>query len=139
MKRLFLILLLCTATVSAQQNTGGLKGRISDEFGGVIVGATVSATDANGVSKSATTNGEGAFTLAGLAPGKYTVRVAAQGFATFENTDVAVTGRMQQLNVVLKVTIEQQKVTVSTDTNGVNTDPENNVGAIVLKGADLES
>src|SRR6266567_4179593 len=83
MKRLFLILLLCTATVSAQQNTGGLKGRVSDEFGGVIVGATVSATDANGVSKSATTNGEGVFTLAGLAPGKYTIRVSAPGFGTF--------------------------------------------------------
>ena len=43
------------------------------------------------------------------------------------------------LNVILKVTIEQQKVTVSADTAGVNTDPENNVGAIVLKGTDLES
>ena len=61
MKRFFLILLLCTATASAQQNTGGLKGRVSDEFGGVIVGATVTATDANGKTKSATTNGEGTF------------------------------------------------------------------------------
>ena len=103
MKRLFLILLLCTATVSAQQNTGGLKGRVSDEFGGVIVGATVSATDANGVSKSATTNGEGAFTLVGLAPGKYTVRVSAPGFGTFENTDVTVAARAsQQLDVFCK-------------------------------------
>src|SRR5438552_12987302 len=140
MKRLFLILLLCTATVSAQQNTGGLKGRVSDEFGGVIVGATVSATDANGVSKSATTNGEGAFTLAGLAPGKYTVRVSAPGFGTFENTDVTVAARAsQQLDVVLQVTIDQQKVTVSANAAGVNTDPENNVGALVLRGTDLES
>src|SRR5437762_14041445 len=87
MKRFFLILLLCTATVSAQQTAGGLKGRVSDEFGGVIVGATVTVTDASGASKNATTNGEGAFSLTGLAPGKYTVQVSAPGFGTFANTD----------------------------------------------------
>src|SRR5256714_1750589 len=120
MTRFFLILLLCTATASAQQPTGGLKGHVSDEFGGVIVGATVTATDANGVSKSATTNGDGAFTVAGLAPGKYTVRVSGPGFGTFENTDVTVAAReSQQLDVVLKVTIEQQKVTVAANTTGV--------------------
>jgi hypothetical protein len=139
MKRFFLILLLCTATASAQQSTGGLKGRVSDEFGGVIVGATITATDANGKAKNATTNGEGAFSLTGLAPGKYTVRVSGPGFGTFENTEVEVTTRAEQFDVTLKVTIDQQKVTVSADTMGVNTDPENNVGALVLKGTDLES
>src|SRR5436309_1572686 len=141
MKLVFLILLLCiaTATVSAQQNTGGLKGHVSDEFGGVIVGATVTATDANGKTKSATTNGEGAFNLAGLAPGKYTVRASAPGFGAFENTEVDVTARAEQLDVTLKVTIDQQKVTVSADATGVNTDPENNLSAIVLKGTDLEA
>src|SRR2546430_5666768 len=139
MKRFVLILLLCTATASAQQNTGGLKGRVSDENGSVIVGATVTATDANGKTKTATTNGEGAFSLAGLAPGKYTVRVSAPGFGTFENTDVAVTTRAEQLDVTLNVTIDQQKVTVSADTMGVNTDPENNVSALVLRGTDLDS
>src|SRR3989440_12010843 len=139
MKRFFLILLLCTATASAQQNTGGLKGHVSDEFGGVIVGATVTATDANGKTKTATTNGEGLFSLAGLAPGKYTVRVSGPGFGTFENTEVDVTTRAAQLDVTLKVTIDQQKVTVSADTMGVNTDPENNVSALVLRGTDLES
>src|SRR5437764_6249441 len=139
MKHFFLILLLCAATASAQQNTGGLKGHVSDEFGGVIVGATVTATDANGKTKTATTNGDGAFSLAGLAPGKYTVRVSAPGLGTFENTEVAVTTRAEQLDVTLNVTIDQQKVTVSANTMGVNTDPENNVSALVLRGTDLES
>src|SRR5205085_7800295 len=111
----------------------------SDEFAGVIVGTTVTATDAKGKTKSATTNGEGAFNLAGLAPGKYTVRASAPGFGAFENTEVDVTARAGQLDVILKVTIDQQKVTVSADTVGVNTDPENNVGALVLRGTDLDS
>ena len=139
MKRSLLLILLCASAVLAQRATGILRGQVSDEFGGVIVGATVTAIDANGATKTATTTGEGAFSFSGLTPGKYTVRVDAQGFAAFESTDVDVSAKTVPLNVTLKVTIEQQKVTVSADGTGVNTEPENNVGAIVLRGTDLES
>jgi hypothetical protein len=140
MLRLLLIVVFCAGVVPGQQGTGSLKGQISDEFGGVIVGATVVAVNANGVEKTTTTNGDGNFVINGLAPGKYTIKVTAPGFANHETADVeAIAGRSAQLNVTLKVTIEQQKVTVASDTTGVNTEPENNVGAIVLKGADLES
>ncbi|HXI22993.1 MAG TPA: carboxypeptidase regulatory-like domain-containing protein [Pyrinomonadaceae bacterium] len=140
MKRSLLIVLLCATAALAQRNVGSLKGSVTDEFGSVIVGAAVVATDANGATKTATTTNDGNFTLSGLAPGKYDVKVSAQGFANFENAEVAVTaGAAQKFDVTLKVTIEQQKVTVSADAAGVNTDPENNVGAIVLKGTDLES
>jgi hypothetical protein len=140
MGRLLLILVLCAGAALGQQGKGTLKGQVSDEFGGVIVGAKVGAVDANGVEKTAPTNGDGNFVFNGLAPGKYTVRVTASGFANYENADVElIAGRSQQLNVTLKVTIEQQKVTVSADGSGVNTDPENNLGATVLKGSDLES
>jgi hypothetical protein len=140
MGRLLLILGLCAGIAFAQQPTGTIKGQVTDEFGGVIVGATVSAVDPNGVEKTATTNGDGAYTVNGLAPGKYTVRVTVKGFGNYEQADVELTaGRAQQLNIILKVTIEQQKVTVTQEGTGVSTDPENNLGAIVLKGADLEA
>ena len=133
MKSVLIILLLCAATVLGQQGTGGLKGRVADEFGGLIVGATVTATDAAGKTKTATTNNDGAFNLTGLAPGKYTVQVASTGFGTFENTEVEVpAGKAGTLDVTLKVTIEQ-KVTVNAQATGVNTDPENNVGALVMR------
>lgn len=140
MGRLLLILALCAGIALAQQPNGTIKGQVTDEFGGVIVGATVSAVDANGVEKTATTNGDGAYAVNGLAPGKYTVRVTGKGFGNFEQADVELTaGRAQQLNIILKVTIEQQKVTVTPEGTGVSTEPENNLGAIVLKGADLEA
>src|SRR6266496_2661950 len=136
---IFLMLTLC-AVAFAQQATGTIKGQVSDEFGGVIVGASVVAVDASGAKKNATTNGEGNFAINGLTPGKYTVQVTAPGFAAYENSEIDLTTtRSQQLKVTLKVTIEQQKVTVTPEGTGVNTDPENNLGAIVLKGADLES
>ncbi len=140
MGRSLLILGLCAGLVFAQQPTATIKGLVTDEFGGVIVGATVSAVDPNGVEKTATTNGDGAYAINGLAPGKYTVRVKAKGFGDYEQADVELTvGRAQQLNIILKVTIEQQKVTVTPEGAGVSTDPDNNLGAIVLKGADLEA
>src|SRR5713226_6481181 len=140
MGRLLLILALCAVIASGQQPKGTIKGQVFDEFGGVIVGASVVAVDANGVEKTATTNGDGAYVVNGLAPGKYTVRVKAKGFGDYEQAEVELTaGRAQQLNVTLKVTIEQQKVTVTTEGAGVNTEPDNNLGAIVLKGPDLES
>src|SRR5258706_9563797 len=140
MGRLLLILVFCAGITLGQQGTGTLKGQVSDEFGGVIVGATVVAVNASGVEKTVTTNGEGNFVLNGLAPGKYTIRVKAIGFANYENADVRSTaGRSEPLNVTLKVTIEQQKVTVAVDSAGVTTEPENNLGAPVIKGTDLES
>src|SRR6266568_2662515 len=138
---LFLALLLTFfSTTVFGQGTGSIRGQIADEFGGVIVGATVTAVDAKGAEKTARTNGDGAFAINGLAPGKYTVRAATEGFATYENADVNIeTGRNAPLNITLKVTIEQQKVTVSENNSSVNTEPESNVGAIVLRGSDLDA
>src|SRR6266436_4392862 len=136
------ILLILSLSVGAfgQQATGTIKGQVSDEFGGVIVGASVVAVDASGTKKTATTNGEGNFIISSLAVGKYIVQITAPGFATYENAEIDLTStRSQQLSVTLKVTIEQQKVTVTPEGAGVNTEPENNLGAIVLKGSDLES
>ena len=77
--------LLVTAAF-AQQTRGTLRGVIKDELGAAIVGATVSITDANGVAKTATTNGEGAYVFNGLAPGKYSLRASAPGFAVSDRS-----------------------------------------------------
>jgi len=39
----------------------------------------------------------------------------------------------------LKVAIEEQKVTVASDNPSLSTEPENNAGAVVLKGADIDA
>jgi hypothetical protein len=135
------VLSVCAlVSLAAQQRTGSLKGQVLDELGGAIVGATVTAIDGNGAEKSAVTNDGGNYIINGLAPGKYTLRAANTGFGIFENPDVdIVAGKALQLDVTLKVAIEEQKVTVAADTQGVSTDPDNNAGAVVLKGADLDA
>lgn len=140
MKRILLVIALCVSSVAAQQRAGGLKGQILDELGGAIVGVTVTAINAQGVEKTVVTNDGGSYTINGLAPGKYTIRAVASGFSIYENTEVeVVAAKTQQIDITLKVAIEEQKVEVAADSNSLSTEPENNAGAIVLKGDDLDS
>src|ERR1043165_8993675 len=138
---LTLLVVLCAFSALAQQQqqgVGTLRGQVVDELGGVIVGATVTATDAGGREKSTTTNGEGIYVLSGLVPGRYTVRAVASGFALYENTEVDLqAGRREPLNITLNVTIEEQNVTVQTETP-LSTEPTNNADQVVLTGQDLD-
>src|SRR2546429_2274792 len=137
---LTLMLILIVSTASAQQpSSGSLRGEVLDSLGGLIGGATVTTLDASGTEKTTRTNREGAFQITGLASGKYTVRVAAPGFTLFENADVEIAaGRPVVLQIKLSVALEKQEVTVAS-ASALNTDPENNASAIVLKGADLNA
>lgn len=143
MRKIVLVIALCAClpgVLAAQQRAGSLRGQVLDELGGAIVGASVTATDGKGVEKSVVTNDGGSYAINGLAPGKYTVRVINSGFAMSEIADVEITaGKPQQLDVTLKVAIEEQKVTIATDNRELSTEPENNAGAVVLKGEDLDA
>jgi len=128
-----------TLTTFAQGGGGTLRGRVADQFGGILIGATVTAADANGAEKTATTNEEGVYQFTGLAPGLYTVRVQSPGFALYENTTIQVSpGRSASLDITLEVAIAEEEVTVAGQAP-VSTEPENNAGAIVLRGADIEA
>lgn len=134
---LLVVLGLSLCLAQAQGGTA-IRGQVTDELGGAIVGATVTLVDASGAEKTATTNDEGVYVFNGLAPGKYTVRVAQAGFAPFENGEVNVAaGQRAEVDVKLSVTIEEQKVNVADD-RSISTDSDNNANAIVLRGKDLD-
>jgi hypothetical protein len=134
-----LVLLLCAALGLAQQTRASLRGVIKDELGAAIVGATVTLTDTNGVEKTATSNGEGAYVFNGLAPGKYSVRATSPGFANSEGTEVDLTsGGRESLDLTLKVTIEEQKVTIAAETP-LSTESTANANQTVISGKDLDA
>jgi carboxypeptidase family protein/TonB-dependent receptor-like protein len=133
---LTLFIVLTAGLAAAQQARGTLRGFIADELGAAIVGANVTLTDAAGTQKKTTTNGEGVYNFAGLAPGKYTLQAAAPGFAPSENKEVEITTARQTLDLTLRVTIEE-KVTVA-DT-AVSTEATNNANQTVIAGTDLDA
>jgi hypothetical protein len=136
---LLTLLLPPAQAASARQGRGELRGRVFDELGAVVVGASVEVMNGEGVSKTSVTNGEGAYAFEGLAGGKYLVRARAQGFAVYEQPDIEVTpSRRATLDITLSVTIGPQEVTVNSDT-GQLLSPDNSPSAVVLSGADLDA
>jgi hypothetical protein len=133
-----IITLFINSTGFAQQ-TGSLSGQVSDALGSVVVGANVIAVSADGREKTTTSNQRGEFSINGLAPGTYIIRVSAPQFAFYENASVEITGgAAADLNVVLTVEGVEEQVDVSSG-NEVSTDPNNNAGATVLGAQELES
>ncbi|MGH9339000.1 MAG: TonB-dependent receptor domain-containing protein [Acidobacteriota bacterium] len=135
-----LILIFCLTATQAQEN-GTMQGRVFDEQGGIIVGAQVVLIDENGVEKPAVTHELGGYSFAGLTPGLYILKVAATGFATYENF-AQITGGSSEpasLDVTLKVALEQQEVTVMSEAPTLSLEAANNAGAIILQGEDLEA
>ena len=142
MRKIVLVIALCVSVpglLLAQQRPGSLRGQVLDELGGAIVGASVTATDSKGIEKTTVTNEGGSYTINGLAPGKYTVRAINAGFALSEAEVEVPAGRAEQLDITLKVAIEEQKVTIAADNRELSTEPDNNAGAVVLRGDDIES
>jgi hypothetical protein len=139
---LILLLFLCSEPQAArarQQAASSLSVRVVDVLGGLVVGANVKARGTDGSERTAAAASEGVYVVPNLAPGTYTLVVAARGFAVYEKAGVEVAGgRRTALAVTLEVTIADESVTVSKGSS-VNTDPENNADAIVIKGSDLDA
>jgi hypothetical protein len=127
-------------TLHAQTTTGSLTGVVTDPSGAIIAKAAVRLVTASGTSLDTTTNKDGLYEFKGLAPGKYTLKAVAKGFALFTKEGVQIAaGQVQQLNIGLTIQIEEQKVEVQDSPTKLEVDPSNNAGMVVLKGKDLEA
>src|ERR1700739_1063435 len=90
--------------LSAQTATGTLRGQVTDPSGSVVANATVIVTTPAGNAITASTNREGIYEVKNLPPGKYGVKVIAQGFAPFEDADVQIlAGQIEKLDVSLTI------------------------------------
>ena len=116
-----LFLLSCVA-MAAAQTTGGIVGRVTDEGGGVLPGATVEARGpALQGSRLAVTDGTGTYRLNLLPPGDYTVTVTLQGFANESRSGVTVgLDKDTTLNATLRAALSQE-ITVLGDLPVVDT------------------
>jgi len=90
-----LLSILCIASLFfvQQNNTGALKGTVTDQLGSLVVGAKVTVRNARGVVTSATTNSAGVYEFRRLEPGTYELKIVSPGFSTFEEKEVEITAR----------------------------------------------
>lgn len=118
MKRVLwlVVLLLCAAVPCfAQNETATLAGRVTDQTGAVLVGATVGVVnEATGVERTTFTNEAGRYVVAALQPGTYRIVVSLDGFSQIVKTGVVL--RVQEIaaeNFELRVGSMSQSTTVT--------------------------
>src|SRR5215472_9728063 len=143
LKQIFLWLLaaaLIVSCASAQPGTGTIKGVLADDSGAPVPAASVIVTGTGGFNKTVQTQADGSYTLAGLKPGPYTVKVTFPGFNPISQQVTVAAG--QTATTPLQLSIQTQKETVEVkgeSTVTVSVEPDNNATALVIKGEDLAS
>ena len=120
-----LALLVSVSPAFAQSaTTGALTGTITDPSGGVIVGASVTATNlGTGQSRATTTDANGSYRFSLLPAGNYGVKISAAGFQSVEVpsvtvnvTETPVLSRSLPIGATTtSVTVESTAVTVQTE------------------------
>lgn len=97
-------------------------------------------TNSTGGTKSVNSGSDGVFTLDHLLPGRYSIAITATGFAATTIGDIAVYGgKVTPANVTMHLPVEQQEVHVGDQGVSVDTSPDSNVSAIIIKGKDLDA
>ena len=99
------------------QTTSTIQGTVADRQGLAISGAEVRVLGATlAVDKTATTDALGAYQIAALPAGRYTLTVSRSGFATQVIKDLELTlNRTVTFNVTLEVGTVQQRVEVAAE------------------------
>ena len=110
------ISLVEVGTASAQVSGGSISGVVTDEQGGALSGVTLTLT-APPVTKAVTTNPDGSYRVADLAPGTYIVTGERSGFSKLLRENVVIReGLNLALDVVMKVGGLGEIVEVRADT-----------------------
>jgi outer membrane receptor protein involved in Fe transport len=119
-----LTLLSSLALAQSQATAGDIEGRVVDQTGAVVPGATVTAKNQQtGLEKSAASDTEGIYRIILLPPGQYTVSTSGvQGFqpTTLQNVTVTV-GSKTQLDISLSVGGANVEVNVFSEAQVVET------------------
>ncbi|HWH58153.1 MAG TPA: carboxypeptidase regulatory-like domain-containing protein, partial [Terriglobales bacterium] len=143
MRRLHLIILslFLAAVAWAQAPTGAVSGKVTDQTGALIPGATVTATEADGKQVITTSDQGGTFSMQSLPPGSYTVSATAKGFAQYSQPGVTLTpGHTLTLNMTLQVQAQEEKVNVQSERpTQLDVSSSSSAGALIIKGKDLEA
>src|SRR5262245_17846701 len=115
--------MLVTTAAVAQTTTGTILGSIKDTQGGVVPGATVTATNlGTQYSRSVVTDSAGEYTLPLLPVGSYMIVVTIPGFKNFTQTGIQLeVGRNARVDATIELGAVSETVSVVGDSPLVDT------------------
>ncbi len=117
LRHLMLCFLLIAVAAFGQTFRGTVLGTVTDSSGAVIGGATVKVLNVGtGQERTASTSGDGSYSVAELPIGTYTVTVTQSGFNTFAATNVTVdVGAERRVDAMLSAGSVATRVEVAGD------------------------
>ncbi len=120
----FLVLFAAAFAFGQAGGTGSIQGTVTDPSGGLVSGATITATNqSTGVRTERKTTDAGFFVLSLLPAGDYTVTAAATGFQTLTRARVTVDAlAIVGLDLKLQIGASTQSVTVEEAPSMLKTD-----------------
>ena len=109
-----LALLLCCASLSAQQTTGNISGRILDPQGAAVPGVTITGRNPEtGFVRAEVSDAEGVYQLGALPVGIYEVTAELRGFTTVIDKGIVVNiAQTRTIDFSLKVDGVAETITV---------------------------
>jgi outer membrane receptor protein involved in Fe transport len=129
---LAVLLVVGAGSALAQQTTGSITGRVTDEQGAALPGVTVVATQTEtGFARTVTTDGEGLYRFTGLPIGHFDLTVEMSGFSTMDRKGLVLNvSQTINLDVQLKIASVSETVTVTGETPLLET-TSSSVGGVV--------
>ncbi|MBK5296556.1 MAG: TonB-dependent receptor [Vicinamibacteria bacterium] len=118
------VVVLAPVVAVGQVLYGSIVGTVTDSSGATIPGATVTIvnTETN-LTRTAVTDGTGAYSFANAIPGSYTVTVALEGFRESVRTGLPVSvNTISRADVKLEIGALTETVTVASSTQLLQTD-----------------
>jgi hypothetical protein len=116
---LFVMLMLLVSMSAFADGTqlGTISGRVTDQSGAPVPGATVEITNQEkGISRSKTTDAEGKYIFPLLHPGPYRVTITLSGFDNFvANNTIVEVGKTTNVNSKLRLSVTSETITVLGD------------------------
>jgi outer membrane receptor protein involved in Fe transport len=136
MKRSVVALLVLTVLLAlpamAQQTTGTISGRITDQQGAIIPGATVTAVNpATGFTRTVVSDSQGIYSVTALLVGTYDLKIELAGFQPLERKGLVVSVSQNiTVDLQLSVAAVAENVTVTGQTPLIET-TSSSVGGVV--------
>lgn len=129
---LMAVLGLSASLAAAQQTTGTITGRVLDDQGAAVPGASITATSpSTGFTRTVVSDAEGVYRLSALTVGQFDLVVELAGFASVERKGVTVSvGQTLTLDFSMKVAAVAETITVTGEAPLIET-TQSAVGGVV--------
>ena len=132
------LMVLLSVLGAAIAHAAELHGKVADQSGALVPGATVTVTCGD-KQATATADAVGQYVVRGLPAGQCMVIGQSGQLTTASPIPLVLLEGVQELNVELVVAEVKQQVTVSDQSGQLSTESANNASGLVLSGKDLDA